>query len=402
MKMAIIGSGPQALFCARHFDHLGAHVTLFQRGPLGGNITFLKERFPAFPVALNNEVLAAHDFFEKELVTLVNEIEEREIPQVGNVLRVHKRFLHPNEAVPGRTRLHDLYRVIYSTNPKDTILKQLEENPDFFKQLGDEVINSLHRPVESFADFDIVIEATGMGTAPNPMGAGKAHALNENNLKESSLLYYEKDIFTKLDLKDKKNIVLIGEGISQKLALLHMKEWLLSNPSNSLHWVTYAEARTSCGVEWLDSQVDTFLGEVQARFDKNKEQFEIKLREWRDLDDFVKVKIPKPVEPVPLLVIHEGYDVTSVDRLLDRKGVFATIESPDFRADAKKSSDMMTLSADALCIARGYKEEKLSESLQSEELGYYQLKNLNLKTLNHDLIEIEKKILNFFRRATEE
>jgi hypothetical protein len=402
MKMAIIGSGPQALFCARHFDHLGAHVTLFQRGPLGGNITFLKERFPAFPVALNNEVLSAHDFFEKELVALVNEVEEREIPQVGNVLRVHKRFLHPLEAVPGRTRLYDLFRVIYSTNPQDTILKQLEENPDFFKQLGDEVINSLYKPVESFADFDIVIDASGMGATPNPMGAGKAHALNENNLKDSSLLYYEKDIFTKLDLKDKKNIILIGEGISQKLALLYLKEWLLSDPSHSLHWVTYREACKASGIDWLDSQVDAFLGEVQTRFDKNKEQFEVKLREWRDLEDFVKVKIPKPVEPVPLLVVYEGYDVTSVDRLLDRKGVFATIESPDFRADSKKSSDMMTLSADALCIARGFKEEKLSESLHPEEPGFYQLKAQNLKTLNHDLIEIEKKILNFFRRAAEE
>lgn len=402
MKMAIIGSGPQALFCARHFDHLGAHVTLFQRGPLGGNITFLKERFPAFPVVFNNEVLAACDFFEKELVALVSEIEAREIPQVGNVLRVHKRFLHPDEAVPGRTRLHDLFRVIYSTNPQETILKQLEENPEFFKQLGDEVINSLHRPVESFADFDIVIEASGLGANPNPMGAGKAHALNENNLKDSSLIYYEKDIFTKLDLKDKKNIILIGEGVSQRLALLHMKEWLLRDPTHSLHWVTYTKARKACGVDWLDSQIDALLEEIQARFDKNKEQFEIKLRQWRDLDDFVKVKIPKPVEPVPLLVIYEGYDVTSVDRLLDTKGVFATIESPDFRANSNKQSDMMTLSADALCVARSFKEEKLAEGLNLEEPGYYRMNNQNLKSLHQDLIEIEKKILNFFRRATEE
>ena len=66
---------------------------------------------------------------------------------------------------------------------------------------------------------------------------------------------------------------------------------------------------------------------LELMHQKNKEQFETKLRDWRDLDDFVQVKIPKPIEPTPLLVIHQGYDVTSVDRLLDRKGVFATIES---------------------------------------------------------------------------
>jgi threonine dehydrogenase-like Zn-dependent dehydrogenase len=185
MKMAIIGSGPLALLAARHFDHLGAHVTLFQRGPLGGSLNFVRKKFPEFDINFNGKNLKAEEFFQNELVPLVQELEEREIPKVGDVLRVHKRFLHPQESIEGRTRLYDLFRVISSTNPQETILKQVAENPEFFKQLGDEVINSLHKPVESFEDFDLVIEASGFGKKPQSIGAGGAHALNENNLKFS-------------------------------------------------------------------------------------------------------------------------------------------------------------------------------------------------------------------------
>ena len=87
------------------------------------------------------------------------DLEKKEITKAGEVLRVHKRFLHPKESIAEKSRLHDLFRVIYSVNPKESILKQLEANPDMFKQLGEQVVNSLHMPVESFEDFDIVIAA---------------------------------------------------------------------------------------------------------------------------------------------------------------------------------------------------------------------------------------------------
>jgi hypothetical protein len=193
--------------------------------------------------------------------------------------------------------------------------------------------------------------------------------------------------------------VIVGEGVSLKLALLHFKDWLFKSPEHSLHWVTYEPIKRETGLKWLDQQVNEFLNEVSLRFEKNKDEFEAKLREWRDLDDFVKVKIPKPIEPTPLLVIHEGYDVTSVDRLLDRKGVFATLESPDFRYYAKKSQDMFTLSADALCIARGVRNESLAENLIESEPGYYILSGDSLMNAESDIKGIEEKILNYFKRA---
>jgi hypothetical protein len=400
MKMAIVGSGPLAILTASHFDQMGAAVVLFQRSPLGGNLRFLLDHFPQFKIPFENEVISIQEFFDRVLVPTVTELETHKLTKQGDVLRVHKRFLHPNEEIVGRTRMHDLFRVIYSLNPQETILKQLEESPEFFKQLGDEVINSLHKPVESFDDFDIVIEARGQGKNPVPMGAGKSFALNENNLQGSSVLFYEKEIFTKLDLENKKSIILVGEGVSLKLALLKFKDWLLKNPARELHWVTYQSSSASCGVKWLDDEVTTMLSEIDARYEKAKTTFEVKIREWRDLDDYVQVKIPKPIEPTPLLIIHQGYDVTSVDRLLDREGVFATIESPDFRNFSKTPNDMMTLSADALCVARGVSEENLAgKSLNEKEPGYYVLNSRDVDSALNDIQAIEVDILNYFKKA---
>lgn len=399
MKMAIIGSGPLAILSASHFDQLGAEVVLFQRTPLGGNLRFLMEHFPEFKIDFNNAQMSVNDFFIEHIVPAVIELEKYELTKQGDVLRVHKRFLHKDETIEGKSRLYDLFRVIYSLNPKDTILKQMEETPDLFKDLGADVINSLHKPVESFADFDIVIEATGFGKEVMPAGAGNSFALNEFNLQDSSVLYYQNDIFTKLDLTGKKSIILVGEGAQLKLALLKFKNWLLEAPGRELHWVTYDKSDKPCGISWLDQKTSEFLSEIEVRFEQSKLEFEKKIHEWRDLEDYVKVKVPKPLEPTPLLVQHIGFDVTSVDRLLDRDGVFATIESPDFRAHSNKPQEMMTLAGDALCIARGVKDVSLGQGFHTVEPGYYILNSKDLDTAVTDIKKIEENVLNYFKKA---
>ena len=153
MKIAVIGSGPLALYASAHFDQLGAHVVLFQRSALGGNLRFCVSKniqgIVDYP-----ETKSYEKCWNEDLIPLIEHLEERKITKVGDVLRVHKRFLHRDEVVLNRSRLVDLFRVIYTTNPKESILKQVEENPEVFKQLGEEVLNSLHEPVESFEDFD--------------------------------------------------------------------------------------------------------------------------------------------------------------------------------------------------------------------------------------------------------
>ncbi len=400
MKLAIIGSGPLAIFCAQHFDHLGAEVTLFQKNALGGNARFLSGHFPSMEVAYRNELITLNNFWNEKLVPVITEIENKNLTKAGEVLRVHKRFLHTGEKVNGKSRLHDLFRVIFSVNPKESILKQLEENPEMFKQLGEKVINSLHLPVESFEDFDIVIEARGLGRNPNGMGPSKSMALNENNIKNQAALYYEKNILEQSQQIEKKNLVLVGNGESAALALLKNKDWLLSHRSHTLSWVSPLPCKSFIHNTWISFELDQLLKLVQDNFEKQKDAFDKKMYEWRDLEDYIKAKIPKPIEPESQLIIYEGYDVTSVDRLLDREGVFATIESPDFREYAKVSNDLKTLPAEAIFIANGIDtEETIANGLEIDEPGFYRLAADNLDDGINQIQYIEDKILAFFSRA---
>jgi hypothetical protein len=398
MKLAIIGSGPLAIFSAQHFDQIGAEVVLFQKSPLGGNIRFLIEHFPELEISYNNQNLKIKNFWEQQLVPAIQYLEERNLTKAGEVLRVHKRFLHKEEMIYGKTRLHDLFRVIYSVNPKESILKQLTENPEMFSQLGEHVVNSLHMPVESFEDFDIVIDARGLGRESMPMGAANASALNEKNLKGSAALYYQKEIFS-CSLTDKKNLVVIGHTEASALTMLKCKEWLFSKPEHSLNWVTHLEAKKPFHNDWLTTQLNQLLDESQSHFEKQKEIFEVKIHEWRDLEDYIKAKVPKPVQPEPKIKIFEGYDVTSVDRLLDREGVFATIETPDFREFAPQN-DLKTLPAEALFITCGVIENSLFEAGEkADEPGHYILKGDDLNSGLNQIKKIEEGILSFFSRA---
>lgn len=398
MKLAIIGSGPSAILCAQHFDQLGAEVVLFQKSPLGGNIRFLLNHFPQMEIHYQGESRTIKSFWEQVLVPAIEYIEHRQLTKAGEVLRVHKRFLHKEEIIYGKSRLHDLFRVIFSVNPKDAILKQLEENPEMFKQLGEEVLNSLHMPVESFEDFDIVIDARGLGREPMPMGAANASALNEKNIRGTAALYYQKEIFD-CSLENKKSLVIVGQTEAAGLALLRSKDWLFSRPDHSLSWITHSEFTRPFHNEWLNAELKKMLDEVRGHFEKEKEIFEKKIREWRDLEDYVKAKVPKPVEPEAKLKIYQGYDVTSVDKLLDREGVFATIESPDFREFAPVH-DLKTLPADALLVGCGVIKHSLFEAGEKEdEPGHYLLSVDDLTQALHQIKKIEENILSFFSRA---
>lgn len=402
MKIAIIGSGPVAILTAFHFDQLGADVVLFQRSPLGGSLNVLKSVYPQYKIQYQKESWELEKFYKEVLVAQGLELEKYNLTKHGDVLRVHKRFLHPDENIPNRSRMHDLFRVIYSTNPKESILKQLEENPEMFEKLGKDVIESLHKPVESFADFDIIIEASGKGSIPNPMGAGLSLALNENNLKDCGLIFYEKEIFEKLNLEKQKSITLIGENESAFLSLLKLKDWLLADKTRELHWVTYKETNEN-SLGQFKEEVGAFFTTIKTEFEKSKEVFEANIRKWRDLEDYEKVKVPKPVEPKAQITIHEGYDVTSIDKLLDREELYITIESPDYRTHALKGNDIITLASDNVLVCRGHQKLNLAQgSLLDKEAGYYKIELNDLNSVEEKILEIQNDILKYFSKAPNE
>ena len=400
MKLAVVGSGPLALMCAKHFYELGAHVVLFQRSPLGGNTRFLLSDFPNMKIDWNNSEVSIKDFWETEMVPLITKVESSGLTKAGDILRVHKRFLHKSESIENRSRLHDLFRVIYSVNPKDSILAQVAENQEIFNQLGEDVLKSLHQPVESFEDFDLVIEASGLGRTPSFMGSAYAPALNELNLKNNAPIFYEKEIFTKFSFEEKKHIIIIGNSESSILALIKSQKWLYLHKENSLTWITHSPVGKTFSNSWINKELHKMLLGAEELFENEKIHFEEKMREWRDLEDYVKVKVAKPIEPEAKIKIYQGYNVTSVDKLLDREQVFVTVESPDFRSHATAAKDLKTLAGDAILVCNGIEaESSIAKGMSEDEPGYFRLEASSILEGLGKIAMIEKKILTYFSRA---
>src|SRR5690606_16440004 len=127
------------------FFDLGADVRVFAAHPW-------LTRYQAFH--------AANGYDDNGLATqLLSELSNISIKfhQV-TVNRIHKARLTKDQSLPGgRSRLSDMFRVVVSENPKGGVLKQVDENPEVFQKLGDDVLRSLHEPVETFHDVDLVI-----------------------------------------------------------------------------------------------------------------------------------------------------------------------------------------------------------------------------------------------------
>lgn len=396
MKLAVIGSGPIALYASKHFYDLGAQVVLFYKNELGGNIRFCNHfnihGFVDYPAQKNYE-----KFYTEDLLPLVEFIQSNNIGKKGTVLRVHKRFLHANEEVFDRSRLVDLFRVVYSVNPKEAILKQVEENKVIFSSLGENVIASLHEAIESYEDFDLVIEATGLGKEDFYMGPSGAMAINELNLKKHSHFFYGKDFFKNFDLiKNAQVLVVVGDDVAAYIAILKLSDWLFSEKSKKIFWIKNQK------IDETAFNLSYVLDRDQLDFEEKIKKYEEDLFHYRSLLDYEKAKYPVPVPPEKKLHVFEGYNVTSVDKLLDQNGIFVTIESPVFRSFVKKTNDLKTLACDYVIVQNGHKEnESLKVNMTNEEPGFYSIHTSSIRDGITEILKIEEDIMKFFKKSAE-
>ncbi|WP_127718116.1 hypothetical protein [Halobacteriovorax sp. HLS] len=448
MKIAVLGSGPLALEASLHFDQLGASVTIFANNDLGGMVSRVAKFAPetSFELAWSSlttkcgrdsigllngleEIPSVGEYFEKYLSSLIKKGSPNIVIKPGSVQRVHKRFLSIDEQVPGKSRLEDLFRVVFTTDPQTSILKQVESNPELFEKLGKDVIDSLNESVESFDDFDIVIDATGSFKDPNPMGPSRSYALNESRINKSSDVYYGRECLKNYIevTKKSKHIVLVGTGALSALVLSELDLWLEEDKSRMVSLVTtelkpYKDLWESKRCETLALGTMEILKTYYSKLQNDRTQYEKDLFAWRDLEPHVRAKTTEPKEPVSQLNIIPASNVTALDKLLDREGLFATVESHSFRNSGKKSEEYIsTLACDAIFVCTGHSKstdifnglrvdfdhDKMvarKENGSHDEPGFYTLGCTTLckSSLKHGLeqiTEIEKEIMNFFSRA---
>lgn len=397
MKIAICGGGPLGIEMALAIDKMGGGYRIFSSGELGGSLQKMHERNPDMSMRQSwgeitsflgrsllfergdfrwndrrflEKIPTVGEYWNQYLINLVKKIDLEKNYKKARVLRVHKRFLDLSEEVLGKGRFYDLFRLVFTGDTETALQEQKEEYPEFFEKMSPDLLDSLKEPLEFFEDFDMVIQATGVLQNPRAMGAGDTCAIGELGERAKSLLHYFQPFQPLPDDCSSwtKNVAIIGSGASAVMALSELKEWSVGRHITLITSEEVAFEKLRSGQvgpsQSLVKELDFFLQQIRDRDLAEKQIFIEELQKWEDLDDFVKVKVKKPLPPRGAFSIYSGVNVTAVDKLYDRPGIYLTLEWPDFRRPhlpegVNPSQNLLTYAFDGIIVACGYRMETL-------------------------------------------
>lgn len=355
MKLAILGSDRAALDAYQYFTELGVQVRLFGEFSSGNELA---------------------DISHKNV----------------KIARVHKRFIPPSHKIENRSRMADTFRVVFNVNATTEIERQKLENPEIFEKLGKDVLESLKNSIESFEDFDFVCYSNEL-SLPNPMGAAFVWALNEKTLNNDERITYHCEHQSSLNaIREARNLCLVGSGVENLRLLNELSEVYLDDLTKTIQLVT-SEAVPFGDIDLKHKELlDGFrslLAKDREQFNTEVADFEKKIMEWRSLEPHIKAKTPSPAEPKPRLMIYNSAVVSSVDKLLDREGLFVTIEGSELLGGADQ---LKTLSCDRICVDQGvHLDVEKTKGLDQNEEGFYSLMDMSLDEIKEDMLKYFSK-----------
>lgn len=426
MKLAILGSSPIALEAALRFHEHEAAVTWFDSGSCFFEGLFTSASLDPWsltsetglrilksleknydPKSFSFEEWRTH-YFEP----LRNMLASTQAVKSHRPVSVTKRFLAPEEQGE-KSRFSDLFRIIYTVDPKAFIESQKETDPEMYKKLSEEHVGSLKSSIEMFEDFDLVIdlregfESTSLSPTGRALGEKRA---NPEKVISGIATLSEAQNWVKDE--SKREVALIGSDALAAEVLIKFKDWL-SDPRNRMFLITTEEEPFSKFLKSANPEskntLEKVLSEVEERLQKDFDDFHEKLREWQELDDFVKVKKPRPAEPIPQLNFFSGHNLTAIDELIDKNRLFVTLEKPEFRNGKKHPEnnlvDLKTLGVDGILGTLNLRAPEIKIGLAQDEVGYFEWigklpseKNYWKSDLDK-LKEIEDAIFNLFSPA---
>lgn len=390
MKIAVLGNGPVALEVALDFHLEGADVRVIGRRSPCSKIENLAQTVPQSPInsqdyvsqqtldhlGLKDSMTDFAGLWQNYYRPLIGFLGQQGILHQRDILRIQKRFLEKEETIENHSRLYDLFRVTYGLNPSGMVEEQLKENPELQEKLSQDILQSLKTQVESFEDFDLVFDCRGDFQKPIPIGSGGHFALNEKSISELGGISYGMPTLSELEeMRKHKVLTIVGSGFAAAYTFLALEDWLeldgnilniISSEKNLFHKVLKSDELEDSLKNRLRALISKYMESWRQDCLKTEED----LQKWRDLPLHEKNKVSQPQFPEPKLRLFEGYSVSSVDRLIDREGLFLTLEIPSWRDSEKK--ELVTVAQDHVIAVVGYRHnQEFSESLAQEEPGYF-------------------------------
>jgi hypothetical protein len=390
MKIALLGCSPIVLESALRFHSYEANFSWFIDEPhmdsfyvlptLGwsdctSELGFKNLSSQNFDTTFVKETFSWKLWEEKYFNPLVQILGAFQEIKPYKVISIAKRFLTPTEVIPDYSRFHDLFRVIYQINPEEFIDQQKEVNPETYQRLSDEFIQSLQASLEMYEDFDVIFDFR-KAVEPTSMSVS-GRALGEERINDEKV-YRGLSIFQYSPKETVREVILIGSGEVSATILMKFDNWLV-DPRNRLFIVSHEENPYSSFLEKATEEVKNpllkLLKRMESEFHHEADLFQAQLREWQDLDDFIRAKKPRPAEPIPRLVFFSGHNVTAIDQLIDKKRLFLTLEKPDWRKGLRQPEnnhlDLKTIGVDEVVVANDFKKKNISEYSLVNEIGYF-------------------------------
>lgn len=422
MKLAILGSSPQALETALRFHLHGASLTWFnaqeeetetsleaQLGPMAfvtdEGLQLLKSIGGTYaPASFNFQ-----DWKKNYYGPLAGLLAAEQKVRTHEVICMSKRYVAPSEQIEGKSRFFDLFRLIFQVNPEEFIKEQQATNPETYERLTEEFKTSLQSNIEMYEDFDLVIDLRRATQSTSLAVTGRA--LGESRVSKDQLLYgwnaLKEANKINQDPQEVRELAIVGSGELAALLTVSLKDWLKDQRSRL--FVVSTEATPFEAVlksSTLKNELSDLFIYMEEEFQKDVNDFHHKLREWQELDDFIQAKKPKPVEPIPRLVYFSGHNATAVDQLIDKRRLFLTLEKPDFRAGLKQPEnntlELKTIGVDRIFVATGLQKPPMENYLDPQEKGFFssELSVLSDWKKDLELIKgIENEIFKLFSPA---
>lgn len=406
MKLAILGHSPFALEAALRFHLHGAALTwyvdqddftLFDSSAFSAN-AFISDIGLGVLKELNLNYTPTSfswsEWKERYEKPITDYLKMHQEVKTDDVVSITKRFLASGEQIPGRSRFLDLFRVIYHVDPKDFIEEQKTSNPDTYKRLTEEFVNSLASSIEMYQDYDLVLDLRSDLSRASIAASGRA--LGESRSSDKVSYALDAVAFSKNVPKEIRDIALVGSNALAAEILISMFDWL-KDPRSTLFLITTEEGPFEAFLKEADpktaERILSIFSFMEDEFQKEIDVFTKKLREWQELDDFVQVKIPRPAEPIPRLNFFSGHNVSAIDELIDRRRMFVTLEKPEFRNGKKhpenNTLDLKTVGADHVLVAHAKKDLSIVEVDHGEQ-GYFGMTPVRLNVKNAWEKDLEK------------
>jgi hypothetical protein len=383
MKLAILGMNSTALEAAVRFHLHGAQFTWFCEGklPLTKN-----EEVTQLGLGLINQS-SINSWENDYLNPLMSFLKSFHRIKTNSVLSISKRYLALDEVPPKSSRFLDLFRIIYQVNPTQFIEEQKELNPETYQRLSDEFVNSLQDHIEMYEDFDLVLDFRNLEVTNSISVTGRAlgekRISNDYVIKSNEILSWTKNLTIQDDVRE---IALIGSNYLAAQTLINLETWL-SDLRTRVFVISHEEDPFAeflrIGESELVSKLSNLLKAMDEQFEREVDDFHAKLREWQGLDDFIQVKKPRPVEPIPRLVFFSGHNASAVDQLIDKRRLFLTLEKPEFRSGKKQPennlSDLKTIGVDRVIVAGNLSKKTIELHLNTNEKGFFSLNILPIE-----------------------